>query len=171
MLGFNQTSYLTTIGTYLRENCNPNGQNCTETNTIPNVYSWDGASVDQGEVIVTISFSQWKDATQLYAMEALAAKAASHSGSYCKPYDMQTGQCVKRREVFPEFCINEEIQICHFTDHVEVVVNGYDTGLVGQLVSASISSPSCLSRVLSNVWKKMNADLRTIVLPLSDYGL
>lgn len=140
MLAFNQSSYLTTFGSYLQENCNPKGQNCTETNTIPHVYSWDGLDVTVGEVTITISFSQWEDANQLYTMEVLAAKAASNSGSNCMPYDKKTGECFGRRSFDPPIpCVNEEIEICHFTDHVEVVVNGYDTGVVGQLVSASVS--------------------------------
>ena len=75
---------------------------------------------------ITIPFSQWQNANQLYAMELLAVKAASNVKSQCQFYDKQD--------------VNEKVQVCHFTDHVEVVVREFDTSIVGQLVSFLIQS-------------------------------
>ena len=100
---------------------------------------------------------------------SLAAKAASYSGSYCKLYNKKTGECLRRREVFPLACENEKIQICHFTDHVEIVVNGYGTGLLGQLVSASIYFFTLHVSHLGMRAEELEADLRIFILRRLDF--
>ena len=76
----------------------------------------------------------------------------------------------REREIFPLTCENDEIQICHFTDYVEVAVNEYDTGLLGQLVSwhLSISSRSIYLASWCLRVEKLDAVLRVIFLSLSD---
>lgn len=133
VLGFNASSYLTAFGSYLRDNCPASGQNCSETGQIENIYSYDGESIVQGTLDITIPFSQWENANQLYAMEVLAVKALSNSESNCHLVDKQDGDCFEVGGNTP--CVNHETQVCQFTDFVEVVVNGFDSGLSGQLVS------------------------------------
>lgn len=136
ILGFNASSYLGALGSYLKENCLVTASNCSEGGQISDVYSYDGENLVKGTIDIAIPFSQWQNANQLYAMQLIAVKAASSSESNCQVYDKQDGSCFGRRTDLGGIpCENEPVQVCHFTNATEVVVNDFNDGVVGQLVS------------------------------------
>lgn len=152
ILGFNRTSMLKAIVSKLREMCDPANTVCTEYGEIDNVYSFFANTVTKGTLNVKIPESSYNNKTraQRDGLVLRAGQAMSASGSNCATHLEEIGNCPERREVGDaSACEVTHVDVCHYTDSVDVVVFQDDVGLIAQMVSGYIlilsfdfSSPS-----------------------------
>ena len=88
-------------------------------------------------------------------MITLAVKAMSNSGSDCNTYDRKQGNCYGRRLVGGGTpCVNNYVNVCHFTDSVDVVVSNGASGLIAQMVSSrfALTHLFSMSRYMSLIF-------------------
>lgn len=184
ILGFNQTSLLTTIVSQLSEMCDPASSTCTEYGEIDNVYSYFGNMVTKGILKIKIPESGYKNRAQRDGLILRAGQAMSGSGANCATYEKEAGNCPRRREVGGDSpCDVTYVDVCHYTDSVDVVVFQDGVGLIAQTVSDffpqssalhstslfKIRTPgSQLHRATTNIWDLAIAN--RILLRLSRRG-
>ena len=144
ILGFNQTSLLTTIVSQLSEMCDPASSTCTEYGEIDNVYSYFGNMVTKGTVKIKIPESRYKTRAQRDGLILRAGQAMSGSGANCATYEKEVGNCARRREVGGDSpCDVTYVDVCHYTDSVDVVVFQDGVGLIAQTVSDFFPNKFC----------------------------
>ncbi len=135
ILGFNQTAILTAIVSQLNSMCDPTNVTCTEYGEIDNVYSYFANVVTKGTLKITIPESKFTSRAQRDGLILRAAQAMSGSGSNCATREEETGNCFGRREVGGSLpCDVTYVDVCHYTDSVDVVVFRDEIGLVAQMV-------------------------------------
>lgn len=133
ILGFNKTSLLTTIVSQLSEMCDPANFTCTEYGEIDNVYSYFANMVTKGTLKIKIPESGYKTRTQRDGLILRAGQAMSGSGSNCATYEKEIGNCPRRRAVgWDTPCEVTYVDVCHYTDSVDVVVFQDEVGLIAQ---------------------------------------
>ena len=153
ILGFNETSMLTAIVSQLNSMCDPTKVTCTEYGEIDNVYSYFANIVTKGILKIKIPESLFTSRAQRDGLILRAAQAMSGSGSNCGTYEEKTGNCFGRREVGGDLpCDVTYVEVCHYTDSVDVVVFQDGVGLVAQMVrdvfpqNSALHSTSILSK-------------------------
>lgn len=145
ILGFNKTSLLTTIVSQLSEMCDPANFTCTEYGEIDNVYSYFANMVTKGTLKIKIPESGYKTRAQRDGLILRAGQAMSGSGSNCATYEKEIGNCPRRRAVgWDTPCEVTYVDVCHYTDSVDVVVFQDEVGLIAQTVSDFLPPSSAL---------------------------